>query len=139
MLDLVAGNLFAIGAVKRRATSKRRDDRSVWPALRKLLRAGAVGIMLAALALPAAVASAQALDQDAFAVEKGPHFFNNQCCFCKEVESVRRSEKGYFLSLADGRELFVENRMIKPSVDGNQWYCPAYQGSERCGLLNLGV
>ena len=138
MLDL-ADNSFAIAVIKQRTTLRRRDNRSVRLGIGKLLRAGAVGISLAVLALPAAVTSAQVLDQDAFATEKGPHFFNNKCCFCKEVNSVRRSENGYFFYLADGRELFVENRMIRPSIDGNQWYCPAYEGSERCGLIHLGT
>jgi len=137
MLDL-AENSFAVGATRQCKTSKRKDNQSVRSWLGKLLGAGIVGLVLAALALPVAVASAQVLDQDAFAIEKGPHFFDNKCCFCKEVTSVRQSENGYFFSLDDGRELFVENRMIRPSIDGNQWYCPAYEGSERCGLINVG-
>lgn len=137
MLNL-ADNAFAVGAARQRKTLKRRDNRSVRSWLGKLLCAGTMGIMLAALAWPVAVTSAQGLDQDAFAIEKGPHFFDNKCCFCKEVNSVRKSENGYFFSLEDGRELFVENRMIRPSVDGNQWYCPAYEGSERCGLIHVG-
>ena len=138
MFDL-ADTSFAVGATNQRTTLKQGDDRSVRSGIGKLLRAGAVGIMLAVLALPIAVTSAQALDQDAFAIEKGPHFFDDECCFCKKVESVRRSEYGYFFTLHDGRELFVEDEMIRPSVDGNQWYCPAYEGSQRCGLIHLGT
>lgn len=85
-----------------------------------------------------AVVSANTLDQDAFAVEKGPHFFDNKCCFCKEVSSVQVTDGGYKFFLADGREMFVEESMVKPSQDGRQWYCPAYKGEGRCGLIMVG-
>lgn len=101
-----------------------------------VIAGAAMGLMLSQSA--ATPTLAQTLDQDAFATETGPHFFNNKCCFCKEATSVKMTDGGYLFLLADGRELFVENHMIKPSEDGNQWYCPAHQGSERCGLIQLG-
>jgi len=96
----------------------------------------AVALMLSQAAPTPALA--QTLNQDAFATEEGPHFFNNKCCFCKEATSVQATDGGYLFLLTDGRKLFVESHMIRPSEDGNQWYCPAHQGSERCGLIQLG-
>ena len=101
-----------------------------------VIAGAAVALMLSQSATTSVLA--QTPNQDAFATEKGPHFFNNKCCFCKEATSVRMTDGGYLFLLTDGRELFVENHMIKPSEDGNQWYCPAHQGSERCGLIQLG-
>ena len=78
------------------------------------------------------------LDQDHLLDESGPHFFDNACCFCKEAKSITQTEDGYLFSLFDGRDMFVEPHMVRPSPTAEQWYCPSIAGSKRCGLMFFG-